>query len=582
MAPSPSPISRLKPPTTTKKVKTGCRTCKTRRVKCDEGRPSCHRCVSTGRICDGYGIWGGGGHGSSHQALVPRSTAVTLPSRIRHQQWVLSPDQETCFQWFRCRTQLKLPIPFISPFWQTLVLQALAVEPAILHAVLALASAHQNETLEQGRSQELCVPLHCQQPFMLHEYGKAIRSLRPHFSGQGSKSVQVALIACTLFTFFENLLGRYTAANTHLHSGLRLLSEVYVPSKPRGYVDDWIIETFARLHVQAALLGQGLLELCPRLPVYPTSPTPRTFASASEAAHFINRILLDALYLRDQCALSNKPARGKTFAASVETGLQRLQAELDTWLAAYDYTASDPACNTVISPEDAFYLKVLRGYHTVTGIVVRTCTPHPRETLYDSCTAEFLHLVEQMVAIWQAHIVRPVWHHSPWADGTRRISHSVGDKGWVPLLYFVAVKCRIHRVRLQAIKLLSQTIHKEGIWDSRLALAIAKEVVRIEEGDDHQDSDDNFSFISIPTEQDITLPSLPDHLRLYNIQVGLPQHSKGVLTLEYEQRFEDADVSLRKKRCYDLKTGSWKDGVDKPRSTLANSALDLHAAKNLQ
>ncbi|TEY71535.1 hypothetical protein BOTCAL_0091g00200 [Botryotinia calthae] len=25
-----------------------------RRVKCDEGRPSCQRCISTGRKCDGY------------------------------------------------------------------------------------------------------------------------------------------------------------------------------------------------------------------------------------------------------------------------------------------------------------------------------------------------------------------------------------------------------------------------------------------------------------------------------------------------------------------------------------------------
>ena len=37
------------------KVKTGCTTCKIRRVKCDEARPNCVRCTSTGRRCDGYG-----------------------------------------------------------------------------------------------------------------------------------------------------------------------------------------------------------------------------------------------------------------------------------------------------------------------------------------------------------------------------------------------------------------------------------------------------------------------------------------------------------------------------------------------
>ncbi|KAJ5208137.1 hypothetical protein N7449_002516 [Penicillium cf. viridicatum] len=36
------------------KLKSGCMTCKIRRVKCDEEKPQCRRCISTGRKCDGY------------------------------------------------------------------------------------------------------------------------------------------------------------------------------------------------------------------------------------------------------------------------------------------------------------------------------------------------------------------------------------------------------------------------------------------------------------------------------------------------------------------------------------------------
>ncbi|KAJ5993170.1 hypothetical protein N7451_008894 [Penicillium sp. IBT 35674x] len=36
------------------KVRTGCITCKARRVKCDETKPACVRCTTTGRRCDGY------------------------------------------------------------------------------------------------------------------------------------------------------------------------------------------------------------------------------------------------------------------------------------------------------------------------------------------------------------------------------------------------------------------------------------------------------------------------------------------------------------------------------------------------
>lgn len=37
-----------------KKVRTGCLTCKIRHKRCDETKPDCYRCTSTGRKCDGY------------------------------------------------------------------------------------------------------------------------------------------------------------------------------------------------------------------------------------------------------------------------------------------------------------------------------------------------------------------------------------------------------------------------------------------------------------------------------------------------------------------------------------------------
>ncbi|TQV94296.1 hypothetical protein V2A60_002668 [Cordyceps javanica] len=36
------------------KVKTGCITCRVRRVKCDETKPHCKRCMAYGYVCDGY------------------------------------------------------------------------------------------------------------------------------------------------------------------------------------------------------------------------------------------------------------------------------------------------------------------------------------------------------------------------------------------------------------------------------------------------------------------------------------------------------------------------------------------------
>ncbi|KAI0161666.1 hypothetical protein GGR52DRAFT_133325 [Hypoxylon sp. FL1284] len=37
-----------------KRTKTGCRTCRKRRIKCDEGRPTCNNCLKSKRNCEGY------------------------------------------------------------------------------------------------------------------------------------------------------------------------------------------------------------------------------------------------------------------------------------------------------------------------------------------------------------------------------------------------------------------------------------------------------------------------------------------------------------------------------------------------
>ncbi|KAL2829505.1 hypothetical protein BDW59DRAFT_142169 [Aspergillus cavernicola] len=62
----------------TARVKSGCITCRIRRVKCDEGKPDCGRCRSTGRKCDGYTHppLAGGGFGSAPDNISGRQRRV--------------------------------------------------------------------------------------------------------------------------------------------------------------------------------------------------------------------------------------------------------------------------------------------------------------------------------------------------------------------------------------------------------------------------------------------------------------------------------------------------------------------------
>ncbi|KAK7574804.1 hypothetical protein V3481_016776 [Fusarium oxysporum f. sp. vasinfectum] len=84
------------------KGKTGCITCRIRRVKCDEDKPSCHRCTSTGRKCDGYDL------------------ATLAPSgRLQLQPMVSGgsdPESQAIYQ-FRTRIATLIASSFDADFW---------------------------------------------------------------------------------------------------------------------------------------------------------------------------------------------------------------------------------------------------------------------------------------------------------------------------------------------------------------------------------------------------------------------------------------------------------------------------------
>ncbi|KAI8633594.1 hypothetical protein F5Y19DRAFT_246211 [Xylariaceae sp. FL1651] len=197
-------------------------------------------------------------------------------------------------------------------------------------------------------------------------------------------------------------------------------------------------------------------------------------------------------------------------------------------------------------------------------VILNTCTWPACEMIYDFYIDTFILLLEQLIDIWRSHVANPAWHHHPLiTEIPTRISHSISNKGWIPLLYFIAIKCRVHRIRLQAIKLLAKTPHKEGVWNGELMLVVVQEIMRIEEGNYYQDleTDDSFNIFSLPTEQNVSLPPLPESHRLYNVQLGLPEHSMGLLSLKYEQIRENGHGAEAKTRCYDLQTQNWVDKI---------------------
>lgn len=171
-----------------------------RRVKCDETKPDCLRCVSTGRKCDGY---------LPVERAVDNSVLTTSASSSSGIRLACNPSIEILgdekerryFHFFCSRTAPQLAGFFDSNFWCRLLLQTTLCEPAVRHAVIALASTHERFEVDGSvlsRNDETF-----DGEFALRHYNQAINHLIKPIRTQGKQAADVCLISCLLFACFE-------------------------------------------------------------------------------------------------------------------------------------------------------------------------------------------------------------------------------------------------------------------------------------------------------------------------------------------------------------------------------------------
>ncbi|CAK7221270.1 hypothetical protein SCUCBS95973_004437 [Sporothrix curviconia] len=126
------------------KVKTGCGTCRTRKVKCDEAKPLCQKCVSTGRTCDGYAspfrFYGGDASSSAPAppASIAASKATAGPgASVATSAEVSQDDIANLQRCFSTKTLFEY-VTLGCDDEARQVLQASLTDPAIRHAVSSL------------------------------------------------------------------------------------------------------------------------------------------------------------------------------------------------------------------------------------------------------------------------------------------------------------------------------------------------------------------------------------------------------------------------------------------------------------
>jgi hypothetical protein len=507
-----------------------------RKVKCDETYPLCNRCFSTGRTCDGYGVWGGGGSphgrhpkqpGTRFGVLSPWKPASALVSAAGQ-------DEKLRFEWFLDRTVKKIPGIFTLDFFEMLLLPASFSEPAVLHAVLSVSCIHQIGTYEVEQVATKGLAHNINEKLVLQHYIKATHELRR--SSDDKQSIRILLITCLLFAYLELLRGRFRTAKGHIFAGLKILQEkqrhlnssgkendhVQLTPGSEEAADDWIAAAFSRLYVQVQLSSEVRSPSEVFVLISPLD-RPSQFTSINEAWRQLERIFCDIIFLtRQHHLLPSEDSRNPTLLDCRDG----VQLDLAWWERTFERSNvyhRDEARKAVATP-------VLYAYHAMATIMAHTCLSNT-ETVYDDYTELFLEILAFSSSIWIARTPTAL------TDNMLNMSRSIVDIGWLPLLYYTAIKCRIHRIRLHAIRLLESTSHREGIWDARITAAVARNVMRIEESGFNgvMDGDECFALHEIPATETLSRVSLPSHMRVLALQVVLPDEPGEHVLLRYAQ-----------------------------------------------
>ncbi|PYH84636.1 hypothetical protein BO82DRAFT_429966 [Aspergillus uvarum CBS 121591] len=258
-----------------KRSRTGCRTCRARRVKCDETPVACNNCTNSGRACDGYDVHrlipGGGRRKAGN--LLP---VLTIPADMaRKLQWTATSDERRCLSFFQHRSVEHLVGFYDSSLWQQVIFRLCYQEPAIYHAVVALGAVNQANEIAG------CIPrpgqstVHLQNTwyqFALEQSARAITLLNRRRMSQDPQLQEVILVCCLLFVICELLHGNRNRANFHIQGGLQILHVMKIqrqitglelcqetaiagPSGPRFSVENCVVEMFLKLQESSVFYG---------------------------------------------------------------------------------------------------------------------------------------------------------------------------------------------------------------------------------------------------------------------------------------------------------------------------------------
>ncbi|KAK1593628.1 uncharacterized protein LY79DRAFT_514058 [Colletotrichum navitas] len=429
-----------------RKVRTGCFTCKIRRVKCDEAKPDCLRCSSTGRVCDGY---------------------PDLAKPISHQLQLLKPpslfpdtgmQESRALEYFCNMVSPNLPGATDPYFWTHLVVQFSQYEPAVRHSIIAISSLYEDIVREEDSPLGSLVHRRQNSIIILRHYNAAIKELKE------MQNPGLVLLVCILFICLEVLQGNRDVALRHCTHGIAILAGPEPSSL--NWVREYLMPLFRRLTTLPFFFkskeADGLDLTISRY----TPPPSSSFSNQSEAGDMMDDVMNQAMLLiRQGFSVRIGPSH-------YEPILPRLLKEQDGILClARQWYAMlmDLEARSKVQKTSVARALMLAKYRIV--LVWGSEAFSRDDSGYDGYEDEFRSILDdavEAVAFEKKGGVKP------------RPSF---EMGFIPLLFFCAHRCRVLHLRLKALRLMrTLAAPRESLWEREGMCALARLIIETEHG----------------------------------------------------------------------------------------------------
>ncbi|RAH86816.1 hypothetical protein BO86DRAFT_384855 [Aspergillus japonicus CBS 114.51] len=455
-----------------KRSRTGCRTCRTRRIKCDETPGSCRNCTSTGRQCDGYDSYRELSLTTNRAKPTCRQespSAVAGPIAVAV-PWASTSDERRCFAFVQARTLPDALSFFDSAVWQQFLLQMVPREPAVWHAVIALGAVHQQVEAGGviGRAPQFWYWM------AVAQSARAFACLRSR-NPRDPQVRDVTLLCCLLFAVVATIWQEYSSALQHLRAGLRILRESE-PSSQSPTSRRWVT-VFRHLDTQIGMDGPGLWYWEEEDEVGEIHPAPDPWWQQSQQQQQQQQQGDQALELNDDplygARQALEPLHNRLFKfirwcwrmsptelQADHTALAAEQLAIAAQLRPAMQLLQTLRRRTDLSPKSRHGIELLELLVTTASLVVHTGPLHHDPEQLQRFTPQYCTLLRRI----QRFI----------ADFPLRPTVTV-DLGVIPLLFVVGDGCQDFRLRWEALQALRDWPHQEGPFHSVAVAALLED-----------------------------------------------------------------------------------------------------------